>query len=95
MNELDKSKKWPIVKYNSNDEPYFLFLLTPPYSGSTAMAQLINTSHKTMVLNKNGEGQWLIPGLSDKDRWSVEKKDSLRVNKICLVSQISKHKWIG
>lgn len=38
-----------------------LFLLSPPLSGSTAIAQLLNTSKNISVFPGNGEGQYLRP----------------------------------
>lgn len=67
------SKEWPLPKYDQNVEPHFLFLITPPNSGSTAMANILNTSHRTMILRPNGEGQGLVPGLFEKDRWDEKK----------------------
>jgi len=49
--------------------PRFLFILTPPYSGSTALSELLNTSPRSMLLNPRGEGQWLIPSLCADNRW--------------------------
>ncbi|WP_413665459.1 sulfotransferase family protein [Microbulbifer sp. CNSA002] len=73
MSFQSKQDKWPIPKFDENDQPHFLFIITPPYSGSTALANLINTSHKTMILQPRGEGQWLIPGMCEKDRWNADK----------------------
>ena len=67
------SKDWPLPKYDQNVEPHFLFLITPPNSGSTAMAKILNTSHRAMLLNPKGEGQWLVPGLMEEDRWDEKK----------------------
>ena len=69
-----KQDRWPSPKFDENDQPHFLFIITPPYSGSTALSKLLNTSHKTMLLQSRGEGQWLVPGLCEKDRWSPEKE---------------------
>jgi len=72
---------WPILTFDTEDQPHFLFIITPPYSGSTVLSELLNTSHRTMILQERGEGQWLIPGLCEKDRWSLNKKinyDSLK-----------------
>jgi hypothetical protein len=66
--------RWPMPKYDPEIEPHILFIITPPYSGSTALAQLLNSSNRTMLLQKRGEGQWLIPGLCESDRWSPDKK---------------------
>ncbi len=69
-----KQDIWPLPKFDENDQPHFLFIITPPYSGSTALSELLNTSHRTMILQPRGEGQWLVPGLCEKDRWNPEKE---------------------
>lgn len=66
--------KWPRPKFDGADQPHFFFLLTPPNSGSTAIAKFLDSSPRTMTLTPNGEGQWLVPGLCAKDRWNPEKK---------------------
>lgn len=55
-------------------EPTFLFVFTPPNSGSTALAKILNSAHSSMTLKKNGEGQSLIPGLHKSGRWNPEMK---------------------
>lgn len=72
--DTQERKKWPLLKFDQYDEPHFLFIISPPYSGSTALAKIINTSHNSMTLTPKGEGQWLVPGLCAKDRWMSEKK---------------------
>jgi len=52
----------------------FLFIITPPYSGSTALAILLNGSPNSMILNPRGEGQWLIQSFCDDDRWNPAKE---------------------
>jgi hypothetical protein len=69
---------WPMPKFEEGDEPHFLFILTPPNSGSTAFVQLLNTSCRTMLLQPRGEGQWLIPGLCQSDRWNPNKDVNYR-----------------
>lgn len=65
--------KWPYKRHNIEDEPRFLFIITPPYSGSTALTQIFNSCHGTAFLGKNGEGQWLVPGMCEADRWASKK----------------------
>jgi len=66
--------RWPRPRYNPADQPHFLFLLTPPNSGSTALADLLSSSPYVTKLTSNSEGQWLIPELCKKeDRWSEHK----------------------
>jgi len=73
--KLSENKlKWATPVFNENEQPHFLFIITPPYSGSTALSELLNTSYRTMILQERAEGQWLIPGLCEKDRWNQDKK---------------------
>ena len=51
-------------------EPTFLFVFTPPYSGSTALAQVLSTAPRSMMLHPTGEGQALISGLQGRGRWN-------------------------
>lgn len=67
------NRKWPCPHFNIEKEPHFLFIITPPYSGSTALAQILNSAHGTAFLQKRGEGQWLIPGMCETDRWDRQK----------------------
>lgn len=61
---------WPQPEYNNNDQPHFLFILTPPNSGSTAIAELLNSSPNSMVLTPIGEGQHILPDMHDRpERW--------------------------
>jgi hypothetical protein len=66
--------RWPTPYFNNKKQPHFLFLITPPYSGSTAIANILNTSPKIMTLTPHGEGQWIVPGLCEKDRWDPKKE---------------------
>ena len=85
MNIISDSDKWPRPQYDENNQPHFLFIITPPFSGSTALSELLNTSHRTMILQERGEGQWLIPGLSENDRWDPNKEiDYLSVKAVWL-----------
>ncbi len=58
---------------SDSSQPQFLFIATPPYSGSTALVRILNTSPYAMLLRSNGEGQWLVPSLHEGDRWDVNK----------------------
>lgn len=65
--------RWPQSEINHIEDP-FLLLLTPPNSGSTAIAKFICQSEKVASLNESDcEGQWLINGLCEIDRWWPEK----------------------
>ncbi|WES64210.1 sulfotransferase [Microbacter sp. GSS18] len=50
-----------------------LLLLTPPNSGSTAIAKLVGTIPGVVGLGGSSEGQWLVPPLREADRWWPEK----------------------
>jgi hypothetical protein len=80
---------WPNPPYDENLQPHFLFIITPPYSGSTALAALINSSHRTMFLQHRAEGQWLIPGLC-QDRWDPNKTVKWHSVKATWLSQYQK-----
>ena len=70
---LSDPVRWPLPPYDAEDQPIFFFIVTPPYSGSTAMAKLLNTGERTDFLQKEAEGQWLVPGLCESDRWRQNK----------------------
>jgi hypothetical protein len=74
MSETALIPRWPLPAHDPADQPHFFFLITPPYSGSTAIAKLLDTSPNTMTLGPRGEGQWLVPGLCEHDRWDGNKK---------------------
>jgi len=67
------TERWPCPTVKIKDDPHFLFIITPPYSGSTALAQLLNSCHTSAFLQKRAEGQWLIPGMCEKGRWDRGK----------------------
>lgn len=53
----------------------YIFILSPPFQGSTVLYKILHSSPKTTTLigNKNwaGEGQWLLPvKLYRKNRWN-------------------------
>jgi len=62
---------WPRPHYDEKNQPHFLFIVTLPYSGSTGIAELINTSPKTTFLHPSGEAQWLIPSMCGPERWQA------------------------
>jgi hypothetical protein len=67
--------EWPQPCHSPlENEPTFLFLFTPPHSGSTALAKMLNSASSSMVLTGKCEGQWLVPGLCKLDRWEPEKR---------------------
>ena len=74
--EANMYEEWPILPYHRKIQPHFLFIITPPFTGSTALAQILNTSHRTMLLHPSGEGQWIIPGLATlnrEERWNPKR----------------------
>ncbi len=64
---------------SSHKSPKYLFILSPPYCGSTMLNQLISSSKNVSCNNNLGtrEGQ-LLPGVKhfmfQKDRWNPEVK---------------------
>lgn len=70
MNTPDPVSQWPRPAFAETSQPHFLFIVTPPMSGSTAMAEVLNSSARTTLLQERGEGQWLVPGLCADDRWN-------------------------
>ena len=71
---------------NSNDKIY-LFILSPPYQGSTILLKLLSSSPNisTLLGNKNwaGEGQWLLMRSQQfpkywKKRWNPNYKLNMR-----------------
>lgn len=77
----NKNNAWPCPAYELDEEPHFLFIITLPYSGSTALAQVLNSCHGASFLQPRAEGQWLVPGMCDVDRWNPDKVmnwDSIR-----------------
>lgn len=65
--------RWPRPAVSPASEPKFLFALTPPYGGSTVLAKILNTAPNSMILQKRAEGQWLVPGMCEPDRWEPQK----------------------
>ena len=56
----------------SHDVPdiSWLFVCTLPNSGSTALAKVLSAGRNAVLLNENGEGQWLVPEMSrNVTRW--------------------------
>lgn len=78
MEEQPKKKRvrkpWPMPPLEEEPHPRFLFIFTLPYSGSTALSHVLNTSPRSMLLHPTGEGQWIVKGLCQSDRWRVKKK---------------------
>ena len=64
---------WPRPITENKLNTHFLFILTLPNSGSTALAKLLDSSPFTGTLTNNAEGQWLIPGMCKEDRWNNNK----------------------
>ncbi len=89
---MQDTQKWPIPEYEEGDEPHFLFIITLPYSGSTALVKILDTSYRAMLLKGRGEGQWLIPGLCEKDRWDSKKEINYPSVKAVWLKQFQKSK---
>lgn len=82
-----QKEEWPTPQYKRDDQPHFLFIVTPPFSGSTALCKLLNSGNRTMLLHERGEGQWLVPGLCSDDRWESEMKVDLSSVKSSWISR--------
>ncbi len=83
---------WPQPAYDRDSQPQFLFIITPPNSGSTALAELLNSSHRTTFIQERAEGQWLVPGMC-KARWDVGKNiewESVKATWLAQYQQIKK-----
>lgn len=70
---MNDSQHWPRPSVDSGKQPHFLFMVTPPFSGSTAIAELLCSSPFAGFLQERAEGQWLVPGLCADDRWDINK----------------------
>ncbi len=74
LNRYRQGDLWPKKRLPRDvREPVFLFLFTPPYSGSTALAMILKSAEGHVGLNRICEGNWLVPGLSQDDRGNPEK----------------------
>lgn len=75
MSVAPRSVLWPRPTHSAiENEPTFLFVLTPPYSGSTVLAKVLNSGRNSAMLQEKGEGQWLVRGMCQSDRWEHEKR---------------------
>lgn len=70
--ERDDRAYWPRSRARRIDR-CFLFLLTPPSSGSAEIARYMSLRGEIGGLLPSFEGQRLIRGLMDADRWWPEK----------------------
>ncbi len=59
----------PLVAPKNGPSPQLLLLLTPPFSGSTAIAAFLAQLQGAIGLARRYEGQWLVPALSASNRW--------------------------
>lgn len=66
------SSPWPLPALPESAQPHVLFLVTPPFSGSTAIAELLRSSPFVTFLEERAEGQWLVPGLAEDHRWDAD-----------------------
>jgi hypothetical protein len=62
---------WPRPPFAAQEQPHFLFIVTPPFSGSTAIAELLHSSAQIGFLQERAEAQWLVPGLCADARWDA------------------------
>lgn len=74
MNRVCRDRVWPRPRHALDPrDKLFLFVLTPPFSGSTALAKVLSSAKGAALLQEKGEGQWLVPGLLQSDRWNPRK----------------------
>lgn len=72
VDQLDDRPYWPRTRARRIERP-FLFLLTPAGSGSADIAWHLSRRSDIGGLNHSFEGQRLVKGLMDSDRWWPEK----------------------
>jgi len=92
-----KSIAWLKSKINKTSDPTFLFIFTHPYSGSTALAMILNSADSSMLLTHHGEGQRLVPEMCTPNRWNPNKVINWRavheiwMNQVNMVQQQNDH----
>lgn len=52
---------------------FFIFMLTQPRSGSTAIAKCAASLQQIGLLHGEGEGQWLVKDMGSGNRWNPKK----------------------
>jgi len=72
VDQLDDRPYWPRARAKRIERP-FLFLLTPAGSGSADIAWHLSRRSDIGALHHSFEGQRLVRGLMDSDRWWPEK----------------------
>ena len=70
-----------IPKTGTQEFPTLMFLVTPPRAGSTAVAEMLNTSRQVAFLQHRAEGQWLTRQLATKNRWNRDYKPDYSIVK--------------
>lgn len=69
----------------------WLFILTFPNGGSTALAKLLLTASSTMALTPTAEGQWLVPSLCREGaRWDTRHRVWARKLRAAWLNQVTK-----
>ena len=86
----DHAELWPMPHYECPIEPHFFFVATPPNSGSTVLALLLNTSPHTVTLSENAEAQWMVPGLKRDHRWMASMKIDTASIRACWMAAFSR-----
>ncbi len=64
----------PAALPEAADEPVLLMLLTPPNSGSTAIADFVAQIDAIEGFNRRYEGQWLVRKVMVDERWKRKTK---------------------
>ncbi|MEX3074490.1 hypothetical protein AB3Y13_22570 [Vibrio alginolyticus] len=72
-----------------NKDIHWLFILTFPNGGSTALSKLLMTASSSKQLTVHSEGQWLVPSLSaDGKRWDGNHTVWKRKLRACWLDKI-------
>lgn len=72
-----------------NEDIHWLFILTFPNGGSTALSKLLMTASSSKQLTVHSEGQWLVPSLSaDGKRWDSNHTVWKRKLRACWLDKI-------
>lgn len=69
MQSITDAALWPQPAFDPEQQPHFCLIVTPPFSGSTAIAELLHSSAQITFLQERAEAQWLVPGLCADARW--------------------------
>lgn len=69
---------------------YFVFLITPPRSGSTLISRILRTSKAIESINDRAEAQWLLNSTSAPERWDEDHKTDLKLLSNLMINRCRK-----